>query len=102
LDDIARYLPFLQGDPLENEEQRSDDNLAERKLQSMSSRFVSICRFPDCSDEHMYAGPGFYNTMPWDVQSDELFYVYIPARVSFHYFEKPNFGGWTRTFTDTS
>jgi hypothetical protein len=84
--DIARYLPFLQGDLSEQEEERSTAILADPNLQSMNSRFVLLCRFPDCSDEHMYAAPGFYNTMPWDVRSDELFYVYIPARVSFQYF----------------
>jgi hypothetical protein len=98
LNDIGRYLPFLQGDPVENEEESSNANL-NRKLQSMTLRVVLMCRVPDCSDEHKYAGPGFYDVMPWEVESEELFYVYIPARTSFQYFEKPNFSGWTRTFT---
>jgi hypothetical protein len=46
----------------------------------------------------VYAGPGYYPSMPWQIGNDELTRVYIPARFSFQYFEHQYYGGWTQTF----
>ena len=98
LDDIAYCLPFQKGEPLEDEEESSDGNFGDRKLQSTSSRYVLLCKHSDCRGGHVYAGPGYYPSMPWQIGNDALTRVYIPARFSFQYFQDTNYGGWTRTF----
>ena len=100
LDDIASFLPFLEGDPLEEKETSDSNNSGERQLQTLSPQYVLLCKQSDCRGRHVYAGPGFYSSMRWQVENEELSHVYIPPRVSFQYFEDINFGGWSQTFTD--
>jgi hypothetical protein len=100
LDDISHCLPILKGEPLEDEEESSDGNVGHRKLQSMSSDYVLLCRHSDCTGGHVYAGPGYYPYMPWEIGNDELTRVYIPAQFSFQYFEDHYYGGWSETFGD--
>ena len=100
LDDIAYCLPMQKGEPLEDEDEdeSSDGNLGDRKLQSSSTRYVLLCKNSDCRGGHVYAGPGYYPTMPWQIGNDALTRVYIPARWSFQYFEHTYYSGWTETF----
>jgi hypothetical protein len=99
LDDIAYCLPIQKGEPLEDDEESSD---GKRELQSRGSQYVLLCKNSDCKGGHVYAGPGYYPSMPWQIGNDALTRVYIPARWSFQYFEHTNYGGWTRTFTDAT
>jgi hypothetical protein len=95
LDDVAYCLPLQKGEPLEDEEESSD---GDRKLQSISTRYVLLCKNSDCRGGHVYAGPGYYPTMPWQIGNDALTRVYIPARWSFQYFEHTYYSGWTETY----
>ena len=99
LDDIGNCLPIQKGEPLEDEEESTDGN---RKRQSRSGEYVLLCRHSDCTGGHVYLGPGYYATMPWEIGNDELTRVYIPAGWSFQYFQHTSYSGWSETFGDPS
>jgi hypothetical protein len=71
-------------------------------LRALASTLVLLCRHSDCQGGAVYANPGYYHAMPWQIGNDALTRVYIPAGVTFTYFENSYYGGWSRTFGEPS
>jgi len=67
-----------------------------RKLQSSS--LTLLCKHSDCQGGRVWANPGSYSSMPWQIGNDELTRVYIPPGHTFTYYQHGNFQGWQRTF----
>lgn len=60
-----------------------------------SDDYCCLCRHSSCYGGHVYAGPGFYYSMPWQIGNDELTRVLIPRGQWFLYYEHGNLGGFS-------
>jgi hypothetical protein len=67
-------------------------------LRALASNLVLLCRNSNCQGGSVYAYPGAYSSMPRQIGNDALTRVYIPAGVTFTYYEHGSYGGWRRTF----
>ena len=68
-----------------------------------SGKIFKLCQNYPCDDDqeqkNFYEiGIWDWDVMPPQIGDNELSYVYIPAKWTFQYFEKPGYGGLTRVY----